>query len=220
MSNLAFGQLAAVGNITSDIVAAPTVMINYNFDKVPGLAYSLNGNCGGKIGCQGSDYGNCCSSLGKCGSTGVFCGTGCQPALGDCFPAAGLNGPCGAGNNTHCISDQCCGPDNVCGKSAASCNGGCKPQFGFCSLLLVTFYSDQNYGGTAYPEYGDVGTCYNLEAAATSNTNSMTFQSGKSCTLYKGTGCTGQSEVHVPSTAINNAFVDFAGATVSFTCTS
>lgn len=51
---------------------------------------STDATCGGANGytCQGSTFGNCCSSAGYCGSTTAYCGTGCQSGFGTC----GTNG--------------------------------------------------------------------------------------------------------------------------------
>ncbi|KAF2178301.1 carbohydrate-binding module family 18 protein, partial [Zopfia rhizophila CBS 207.26] len=50
------------------------------------LKVSLNGECGGTTGqtCLGSDFGNCCSEYGYCGSTEIYCSTGCQLVFGTC----------------------------------------------------------------------------------------------------------------------------------------
>ncbi|KAL6705783.1 hypothetical protein ACN47E_006421 [Coniothyrium glycines] len=47
---------------------------------------STDATCGGTNGytCQGSSFGNCCSTSGYCGSTTAYCGTGCQGAFGSC----------------------------------------------------------------------------------------------------------------------------------------
>ncbi|KAI0603349.1 hypothetical protein F4775DRAFT_587869 [Biscogniauxia sp. FL1348] len=46
------------------------------------LQVSIDGNCGGDITCEGSEFGNCCSVHGWCGSTTDYCSNGCQPAFG------------------------------------------------------------------------------------------------------------------------------------------
>ncbi|GAW22409.1 hypothetical protein ANO14919_119460 [Xylariales sp. No.14919] len=46
------------------------------------LEVSIDGTCGNGFTCDGSDYGNCCSQYGFCGSTDDYCLTGCQPAFG------------------------------------------------------------------------------------------------------------------------------------------
>jgi len=51
---------------------------------------SKNGACGpagGNATCQGSQWGNCCSSYGYCGSDGDYCSTGCLAGYGTCNPA-------------------------------------------------------------------------------------------------------------------------------------
>lgn len=47
---------------------------------------TTDATCGGTGGftCQGSTFGNCCSSAGWCGSTVAYCGTGCNKNFGTC----------------------------------------------------------------------------------------------------------------------------------------
>ncbi|RYP49182.1 hypothetical protein DL768_005060 [Monosporascus sp. mg162] len=49
-----------------------------------GAPVSEDGTCGGADGvtCVGSEFGNCCSQYGWCGSSADHCGTGCQPEFG------------------------------------------------------------------------------------------------------------------------------------------
>jgi hypothetical protein len=51
-----------------------------------GLTISPNGLCGSSTGytCQGSNFGDCCSQYGYCGSTGAYCDNGCQGSFGSC----------------------------------------------------------------------------------------------------------------------------------------
>ncbi|TLD28388.1 hypothetical protein PspLS_04097 [Pyricularia sp. CBS 133598] len=49
-----------------------------------GLKVSQNAACGSGVTCQGSKWGNCCSSHGWCGSSKDYCGTGCQALFGSC----------------------------------------------------------------------------------------------------------------------------------------
>ncbi|KAH9906273.1 carbohydrate esterase family 4 protein [Xylariomycetidae sp. FL2044] len=46
------------------------------------LQVSVNGDCGGTITCEGSEFGNCCSEHGWCGIGAEYCSTGCQSAFG------------------------------------------------------------------------------------------------------------------------------------------
>ncbi|KAI6711740.1 hypothetical protein JHW43_005748 [Diplocarpon mali] len=60
---------------------------------------TTDGTCGSSNGntiCAGSDYGNCCSMYGFCGSTSAHCGAGCQS--GKCLnaPAVAVPGPSSA----------------------------------------------------------------------------------------------------------------------------
>lgn len=50
------------------------------------LIMSTGGNCTGGITCQGSEFGNCCSKYGSCGSTPAYCDPagGCQSKFGTC----------------------------------------------------------------------------------------------------------------------------------------
>jgi hypothetical protein len=47
---------------------------------------SKDGTCGGEMGqtCSGSEFGGCCSANGRCGSSMLHCGCGCQSAFGQC----------------------------------------------------------------------------------------------------------------------------------------
>ncbi|CEL00421.1 hypothetical protein ASPCAL00023 [Aspergillus calidoustus] len=50
---------------------------------------SRTGSCGAtltsNVTCQGSTYGDCCSTNGFCGGDKTYCGSGCQPMFGNCF---------------------------------------------------------------------------------------------------------------------------------------
>jgi hypothetical protein len=50
------------------------------------LSVSGDGSCGNRKTCQGSQFGNCCSGHGYCGSTNDYCllANGCQTAFGSC----------------------------------------------------------------------------------------------------------------------------------------
>src|SRR3569833_32806 len=52
------------------------------------LQVSPEGTCGAAAGftCFGSEYGDCCSEHGWCGSTGEHCAGGCQISYGHCDP--------------------------------------------------------------------------------------------------------------------------------------
>lgn len=58
-----------------------------NSGGIGGPPVSSSGLCGtsnGGMTCQGSQFGNCCSSSGYCGSGSAYCGGGCQTAFGTC----------------------------------------------------------------------------------------------------------------------------------------
>lgn len=83
---------ASEGPVTSDGVqasasaatgeAAPEPTDN----SCPPEVVSKDGTCGGDLGqtCLGSEFGGCCSKYGRCGSTRLHCGCGCQGAFGQC----------------------------------------------------------------------------------------------------------------------------------------
>ncbi|KAI0014063.1 carbohydrate esterase family 4 protein [Xylariaceae sp. FL0662B] len=53
------------------------------------LEVSIDGNCGGTITCEGSEFGNCCSQHGWCGTTDDYCADGCQLNFGSGCYATG-----------------------------------------------------------------------------------------------------------------------------------
>lgn len=89
---------------------------------------SQDATCGGtnKYTCLGSQFGNCCSSAGWCGSTTAYCGTGCQSGFGNCGSNNGPSStvasstkapsstkassatpaPSASGSATQCLSDK------------------------------------------------------------------------------------------------------------------
>ncbi|KAF2191086.1 carbohydrate esterase family 4 protein [Zopfia rhizophila CBS 207.26] len=105
--------------------------------------------CGGTNGytCQGSEFGNCCSPAGWCGSTSDYCGSGCQPEFGTCgtsgtsapAPTAtgqvSTDGKCGS-NGATCQGSEfgnCCSQYGWCGSTVDHCSNGCQSGFGTCS---------------------------------------------------------------------------------------
>ncbi|KAK2022936.1 endoglucanase B [Colletotrichum zoysiae] len=74
---------------TSTAAAAPAAPTAAN-----GLRISTDGTCGGETGltCEGSKFGACCSSSGKCGSKILQCrpSCGCQSKFGLCLEPASL----------------------------------------------------------------------------------------------------------------------------------
>ncbi|ETS74682.1 hypothetical protein PFICI_13166 [Pestalotiopsis fici W106-1] len=105
---------------------------------------STDGQCGsnGKT-CEGSGFGDCCSSGGWCGGTDAHCGTGCQEGFGNCTstgsnpPSGGISvdGACGANGKT-CEGStfgDCCSSSGYCGGTDAFCDAGCQSGFGLCS---------------------------------------------------------------------------------------
>ncbi|KLU82797.1 hypothetical protein MAPG_01865, partial [Magnaporthiopsis poae ATCC 64411] len=52
---------------------------------------SQDGTCGGpnNYSCKGSEFGDCCSSYGYCGTSILHCGEGCNTKFGTCNPGIG-----------------------------------------------------------------------------------------------------------------------------------
>ncbi|TLD21132.1 hypothetical protein PspLS_09238 [Pyricularia sp. CBS 133598] len=117
------------------------------------LTISQDATCGSitMLTCQGSAFGNCCSKNGYCGSTYVYCGTGCQAGFGSCglnstvtnstSPSSqqvSLDGTCG--NGITCQGSgfgDCCSPNGWCGSSDAYCGTGCQPDSGMCGGAII-----------------------------------------------------------------------------------
>jgi hypothetical protein len=101
---------------------------------------STNGQCGpdnGGFKCEGSTYGDCCSSYGYCGSSETHCGSGC--VSGNCLVGQETtDGTCGASaHGSFCglwPQGSCCSSSGYCGDSEAHCGKGC--QSGACLEAL------------------------------------------------------------------------------------
>ncbi|KAK6542097.1 hypothetical protein TWF694_007866 [Orbilia ellipsospora] len=106
---------------------------------------SSDGTCGGTKGytCSGSTFGNCCSSKGYCGSTGVYCGEGCQKSWSSSCQTTNIssnNGRCGVISGSPAFTctggtfdGQCCSAGGYCGSSSSYCGTGCQTAYGKCS---------------------------------------------------------------------------------------
>ncbi|KAF2866975.1 hypothetical protein BDV95DRAFT_611261 [Massariosphaeria phaeospora] len=83
------------------------------------LKTSMNGVCGDTTGetCQGSNFGDCCSAWGFCGSTTAHCGAGCDSAFGICgvsqrrAPASKRHQPLAVMSSPHHTECGGAGPD-------------------------------------------------------------------------------------------------------------
>ncbi|EGX44067.1 hypothetical protein AOL_s00210g228 [Orbilia oligospora ATCC 24927] len=106
---------------------------------------SVDGSCGGTSGytCAGTTFGNCCSSSGFCGKTGVFCGEGCQTKWSSGCQTTNISsngGRCGviSGSPTYtCVGGQfdnmCCSGSGYCGTTTGHCGSGCQRNHGRCT---------------------------------------------------------------------------------------
>ncbi|KAH7126685.1 hypothetical protein B0J11DRAFT_604462 [Dendryphion nanum] len=108
----------------------------------PGKDISTDGQCGLVVNktCQGSTFGNCCSSYGYCGSLNSHCAVGfCQSNYGTCTTDKPIssNGQCGGNSpvNATCLGSSfgdCCSSSGWCGKEPAYCGTDCQSLFGKC----------------------------------------------------------------------------------------
>ncbi|KAH3935415.1 hypothetical protein HBI56_218240 [Parastagonospora nodorum] len=106
---------------------------------------STDGKCGGAVTCQGSKFGNCCSSYGYCGSTPQYCGAGCNPLFGTCKSSGTPGVPalkvsrdtkCGESSGQTCQGSSfgnCCSSYGWCGSTTGYCSSGCQSRFGSCT---------------------------------------------------------------------------------------
>jgi len=97
--------------------------------------YSIDGVCGSKNGsvCRKKE---CCSKHGYCGSSGSYCGVGCQGSYGKCGYEESYgttkNERCGHINGMSCHTNYCCSDWGYCGNSNSHCKSGCQSAFGMC----------------------------------------------------------------------------------------
>jgi len=100
---------------------------------------TTDATCGGANGftCQGSTFGNCCSSAGWCGSTSAYCGTGCQSAFGTCGTSSSPTTSKPATPTSTPTGTPKVSTDGTCaGTSGQTCKGStfgnCCSQYGWC----------------------------------------------------------------------------------------
>ncbi|KAJ0372830.1 hypothetical protein COL26b_008951 [Colletotrichum chrysophilum] len=106
---------------------------------------SSDGTCGGTQGfnCLGTNFGDCCSPYGYCGSTTAHCDTGCQSGFGKCSGTGSdvnvsLDGKCGKTGTSGSETCQgstfgnCCSAYGYCGSTDLHCGTGCQSSFGTC----------------------------------------------------------------------------------------
>ncbi|KXH68431.1 lectin [Colletotrichum salicis] len=123
-----------------------------------GKTVSQDGTCGGTGGntCRGSNFGDCCSQWGYCGSSTDHCSTGCQSSFGTCSSSSSGGGAaasssaaqpastgvktspdntCGGSNGYTCPSGSCCSKNGYCNTGSDFCGFGCQSSFspGTCS---------------------------------------------------------------------------------------
>ncbi|KAI6353044.1 hypothetical protein MCOR32_011012 [Pyricularia oryzae] len=142
-----------------------------------GLRVSKNAKCGSehRRTCLGSEFGDCCSVNGWCGSDDSYCGTGCQPGFGDCSPAqasstqpgptdtVSVPGPSSSSSSLTVSQDatcgdgvtcegsafgNCCSINGWCGSDDSYCGMGCQAGFGTCGY---SDHSSSSPSGTASP---------------------------------------------------------------------
>jgi hypothetical protein len=100
---------------------------------------SPDGTCGGSKGytCQGTSYGDCCSSSGYCGKSTDHCSSGCQGKFGQCSTVTtskapvqtgvSTDGTCGGSKGLKCQGStfgNCCSSFASCGSTVNHCAQG------------------------------------------------------------------------------------------------
>ncbi|KAL2835673.1 hypothetical protein BJY01DRAFT_223313 [Aspergillus pseudoustus] len=166
-------------------------------------ATSIDGNCGSNSDssatCLGSEFGNCCSVKGYCGSTDLYCGEGCQLEFGTCNDASvqtiSRTGSCGSTltSNVTCQGStygDCCSKNGFCGGDNTYCGTGCQSMFGHCYALSdssnSTSPSSSSTSSTSSSTSSTSSTSTNTESSAINNSNNDTSSSGGSDGLSKG----------------------------------
>ncbi|PSN70572.1 hypothetical protein BS50DRAFT_597876 [Corynespora cassiicola Philippines] len=117
---------------------------------------STDGTCGGTkfLPCKGSEFCDCCSASGYCGSTTGHCEAGCQSMFGKCSSGAGkifTDGTCGGTKGLTCTGStfgNCCSKSGYCGSSTAHCKAGCQSTFETCSAGASKISTDGTFGGS------------------------------------------------------------------------
>src|SRR5690242_6883994 len=132
-------------------------------------AVSPDGSCGGtnKYTCQGSEFGNCCSQYGWCGSSDAHCKAGCNSAFGTCSgstpttlksstkpaPTSTRTSAAPSSTPTNKVStDATCGSNNGGATCLGSSFGNCCSGSGWCGS--TTDYC----GGACQAGFGSCGS--------------------------------------------------------------
>ncbi|KAF2753284.1 hypothetical protein EJ05DRAFT_209700 [Pseudovirgaria hyperparasitica] len=94
----------------STTFAAPSTRIpTLTIRQDSNLTVSGDGSCGGSSGqtCEGSTFGDCCSSKGFCGKNESYCTTGCQGDFGQCPTSdTSSDGSCGGPTSITCVGSE------------------------------------------------------------------------------------------------------------------
>lgn len=170
----------------------------------PTLRISVDGSCGSGVTCQGSTFGNCCSSHSFCGSTAAYCGAGCNPLFGSCSASASssssapapsstlrvsVDGSCGGGVTCQGSTfGNCCSSHSFCGSTSAYCGAGCQPPFGSCSSGSSSSAPPPPTSTLRVSVDGSCGSGVTCQGATYGNCCSQYFFCGSAST-YCGQGC-------------------------------
>lgn len=85
-AGVASSSLTVVANAASACAStsASATAVSVAAAATTALTVSTDGACNSSTTCAGSSFGDCCSQHGWCGSTGDYCGAGCQASCGIC----------------------------------------------------------------------------------------------------------------------------------------
>ncbi|KAJ3458024.1 hypothetical protein MRS44_012133 [Fusarium solani] len=157
-----------------------------------GQLVSTSGSCGAtstsNITCQGSTYGDCCSSLGYCGKNVTYCGDGCQSEFGTCSSVdddetsttTATTDKTSTSTAASATSLGAISIDGNCGSNSdidAICKGS---EFGDCCSSLGYCGGNSSYCGTGCQS--EFGSCDTTTSSTTSSATSSTASSANSST--------------------------------------
>ncbi|KAI4603510.1 hypothetical protein KJ359_003322 [Pestalotiopsis sp. 9143b] len=90
-----------------------------------GLVVSEEGDCGNNVTCVGSEFGNCCSQHGWCGSTTDYCGDGCQPEWGSgCLSASSSSAPATTSSGSSTSKTSTTSPSSTVSSTTTASSAG------------------------------------------------------------------------------------------------
>ncbi|KAF6825584.1 Chitin deacetylase-like protein 9 [Colletotrichum musicola] len=197
---------------------------------------SRDGSCGGtnRYNCQGTGYGDCCSTWGFCGNTTDHCDSGCQGSFGRCSSATvnlnvSLDGKCGSNNGgascSGSVYGNCCSQWGFCGSSTVHCGTGCQSGFGTCGMSTEVNGAGSTTSQPASSVLSPANTLSQATKSSTSLSRPFTPSSSPTGNSVRGsssstTTTTASSSVRLSSSGSSKASSTTTSATAKLTTTS